>query len=93
MTEAQLEPFFGLPVVVTVAIKNLEAEEYVGLVHPYSRNATPKHWVTPPGSAKSEPRVVLDPLPSVPDMYKATATNGLALCPVSAVTAIARIEN
>jgi hypothetical protein len=91
MTQAELEPYFGSNVLVTVTIASLEAAQYVGRISPFSGNATPKHWVTPPRSAKSEPRVVLTPLASVPSAYKDEATNGLALCPISAVTSIERI--
>ena len=88
-----MEPYYGAAVAMVVNIPNLDDTLYVGhlapftgvsRMHPSGKDATG----TPAGA-----RVVLQRLESVPARYRQRATNGLALCPISAIVSMERIDS
>lgn len=93
MKRTEVEPYFGAAVVMTVSIPNLDDALYIGRLVPFaggSRMARGRESAS--RSTQPEPRVVLQPLETVPAPYRERAENGLALCPLSAITSIERLN-
>jgi hypothetical protein len=92
MKRAEVEPYYGATVVMTVSIPNLDDELYVGRLVPFTGGSRMHPGGKDASGATTEPRVVLQPLEMVPAQYRERAENGLALCPLSAITSIERLD-
>jgi hypothetical protein len=93
MKRAEVEPYFGSTVVMTVSIPNLDDALYIGRLVPFeggSRMSRGRQGAS--RATQPEPRVVLQPLETVPAQYRQRAENGLALCPLSAIASIERVD-
>jgi hypothetical protein len=92
MKRADVEPYYGAAVAMTVSIPNLDDTLYVGRLVPFTGGSRTLLGGKRAAGAGAEPRVALQPLESVPARYRQRATNGLALCPISAIVSMERVD-
>lgn len=92
MKRAEVEPYYGAAVAMMVSIPNLDDTLYVGRLAPFTGGSRTLLGGKKTPAAAAELRVVLQPLESVPARYRQRATNGLALCPISAIVSMERVD-
>jgi len=93
MKRADVEPHYGATVLLTVAIPNLDDAVYIGKLAPlHGSSRIKRSFQGSSGEKRPGLRLTLEPLASVPPEYQRTATNGLMLCPIGAITSIKRLD-
>jgi hypothetical protein len=94
MKRADVEPYYGATVLITVAIPSLDDAVYIGRLSPLRGSSRLKRSVQgSTGEKRPDLRLTLEPLATVPPEYARTATNGLMLCPIGAITSIKRLDD